>query len=62
MKNYTATLEISVLVDVPVRADSMEDALAAARKKLAQDALKPKTKKNSIIDWEVTDITSVYDG
>lgn len=62
MKNYTATLEISVLVDVPVRADSMEDALAAARKKLPQDALKPKTKKNSIIDWEVTDITSVYDG
>ncbi len=62
MKNYTATLEINVLVDVPLRAESLEDALAAARKLMPSEAIKPRSKKNSIIDWEVMDITSVYDG
>jgi len=62
MKNFTVTLEINSLVDVQVKADSLEDALKEARKLRPSAAIKPRTKKNSVIDWEVRSISSVYEG
>ena len=62
MKNYTVTVEINGLFDVPVKANSLEHALELAKKIKPRDAIQVKTKKIGILDWETRKVTSVYEG
>jgi hypothetical protein len=61
MGKYTVTLQIDVLVDVEISAISMEEALEKGRQLRPENAIKPRTKKNSIVDWETKAVTSVFE-